>query len=253
MTQAHEIWNRPCPILILPTHGADEDTTAILLEDLNWAFNMLSDGGDALVSTVHTGDAGATSKPISVRSGLTGTKMTIRRTPDDVSTYILGPRMPRATAAVEPGREPPARKTLNLVRILESHLRRIVDGDVVEDDAPHRTRLAALEAFVRTSGRQIEGRLTQVWLDTPWTPVKAPWMDDDGRWRASLLTPAETRAWAGPAVLGARIQGEDRRPHIEIGPMAWNVMGGLVPSDAMADLRAISTLGPVPRRRRSPS
>lgn len=248
MTDAYDALTRACPIVAQLTHGADEDTAAILREDLNWAFNLVSDQGDAVVSTAHTHDRGATSKPIDVQRSSSGTKLTIRRTPDDRSTYLIGPRMPRTTLGIEPGREPPASKTMTLIRVLEHRMDAILDGRIVEDDTGYRRRLAGLEAFIRRSGRMTDDRLVQVWLDTPWTTVRAPWMGDDGRWRASLLTPAETKAWSGPAVLHARIEGQDRMPSMHIGPMGWNVTGCLVPHDLIQDMRAISDLPPVRRR-----
>lgn len=249
MTDAFDILTRPCPMVMQLTHGADEDTAAILREDLNWAFGLLMDNGDAVVSTTHTRDRGATSKPLDIQSSASGTKLTIRRTPDDRSSYLLGPRIPRITSGIEPGREPPLAKTLALVRVLEHHMRTILDGRTEDDDSRHRDRLESLEAFVRRSGRKPEGRLTQVWLDTPWTTVKAPWMDERGRWRASLLTPAETKAWSGPAVLHARIEGQDRMPSIAIGQMGWNVMTCLAERDAIQDMRTIARLPAVPRGR----
>jgi hypothetical protein len=248
-----DFWEAPCPIETRFVHGADEDTAAILLDDLKWAFGAISDQGDAIVSTPATGDVGAWSKPISVVGTGDGTRLTIRRIASDTtsmhrSSYEIRPRVRLATRTIEPGREPPAVKTMRLVLALEKHLRRIVDGSHSCADESHRDRLRCIDAAMRRSGRLLQDQKAYIQLPTPWSGLTVRAVEGLRDTTRQLLTRSEVRAWSTTPMLGALIEGEDRSPRITLGPVTRTIGINPMTPDAMADLRDISSLPRIGRR-----
>lgn len=240
------VWESLCPVDTVLTNGADEDTLPFLLDTLNWAFNLLSDGADAIVATRWTGDVGATSKPITVSRSIGGTRLRIRRG-DAEAGYLIGPRLPTSTALIEPGREAPGRKTLLLVRVLETQIRHVL-GSAPERLSAHRDRLTALEAFARTSGRLPEDLLCQAAMATPWSPMRAYAIDGRGTRCASVLTRSETKAWTMPPCLGCVVSAEDRRADVTLDALACNLRHPDHPSDPIQDMRLIASLPAIRRR-----
>ena len=245
-----DFWDTPCPIETRFVHGADEDTAAILLDDLEWAFGILSDQGDGIVSTPATGDVGARSKPISVTGTIDGTRLTIRRTASDRSSYEICPRVRLATRTIEPGREPPAVKTMRLVLALEKHLRRIVDDSHRCTDESHRDRLRCIDAAMRRSGRLLRDQKAYIQLPTPWSGLTVRAVEGLRDTTRQLLTRSEVRAWSTTPMLSALIEGEDRSPRITLGPVTRTIGINPMTPDAMADMRDISSLPRIGRRRR---
>jgi len=237
------IWETPCPIQPVWIHDAEPDSGEILLEALNWAFNHLSDAGDGAVATPHTGDRGVRSKPIELWHCISGTQLRVRRSVDTVHTFILGPRRRILTNLIEAGREPPAAKALRFIRACEAHIRRAVDHQYHPDIDTYQQRLAAIEAFIRTSGRR-ESPATnaQIEMATPWSPLRAAELDKYGNRGKSLLVRSESMAWCLKPAVTCRFSTFGQSLKATIQPFTWEMRDHGAITDPVGDLRAIASL-----------
>lgn len=243
-------WITDAPIISVLKLGATERTIVELVSALRRARQLIEALGDAGVATTYTGDIGASSKPVTVLRQQTGTRLNVRLANDRNAEFTLMPRVRLLTASIEPGREPPAAKTLALISVFEHHLGVILRGDALDriSATPWLRRLAAIEALLRTSGRALEaGTNPHVELPTPWSTLRVQDLYHHAGSGAKILTPAERRAWSTPPVIAMPILETVETVFTTIGPVR-TTLGFEGSEDPMADLRLIASLPPTGRR-----
>lgn len=243
-------WITDAPVISALKLGATERTPVELVSALRRARELVETMGDAAVATTYTGDIGASSKPVTVLRQQNGTRLNIRLPNNRNAEFTLTLRVRLLTASIEPGREPPAAKTLALISVFEHHLGVILRGEALDRSgaAPWLERLAAIEALLRTSGRAREaGSNPHVELPTPWSPLRTQDLHRHGRPGTDILTQAERRAWSTPPVVAMPILETVETVFTTIGPVR-TTQGLDGSTDPMADLRLIASLPPTGRR-----
>lgn len=240
-------WITDAPVVSALKLGATQRTPVELLSALRRARQLIDTLGDSGVATSFTGDIGASSKPVTVLKQQDGTRLNVRLPNNRNAEFTLAPRVRLLTATVEPGREPPAAKTLALISVFEHHLGVVLRGENLskEDAAPHLERLGAIEALLRTSERAYEaGRDPHIELPTPWSPLRARGLSYHGQPGPDLLTPAERRAWSPTPIIAMPILETAETIFTRVCPLR-TTLGFAGTEDAMSDLRLITSLPPV--------